>query len=160
MRPRSLAQDCLRFDRRPMRCARICTGGQIVLRGDPTAGPHWMSEPVPRVGDLTVDLPTARAFVARRGIELTTSETRIPALLTSADGDVSRQALVEHLWGSYHSGGERAVEVHVSNLRRKLDPDKGHPPRIATVLRWRLPPARTSTRAAARIPRPVATAKI
>jgi len=28
---------------------------------------------------------------------------------------------------------ERAVQVHVSNLRRKLDPDKAHPPRIETV---------------------------
>ena len=84
-------------------------------------------------GDLIVDLTAARAFVAGRRIELTSSEHRILALLVSANREVSREELVEHLWGSYHSGGERAVQVHVSNLRRKLDPEKAHPPWIETV---------------------------
>jgi PAS domain S-box-containing protein len=63
---------------------------------------------------LMVDLAAARAFVAGRRVELTTSEHRILALLASVDRAVSREELVEHLWGSYHAGGERAVQVHVS----------------------------------------------
>jgi Transcriptional regulatory protein, C terminal/PAS fold len=95
-------------------------------------------------GDLTVDLTAARAFVAGQRIELTSSEHRILALLVSADREVSREELVEHLWGSYHRGGERAVQVHVSNLRRKLGPDKAHVPRIETVrgVGYRLRPVR------------------
>jgi len=100
-----------------------------------------VARPVPSARDdrivaadgLMVDLAAARAFVAGRRVELTTSEHRILALLASVDRAVSREELVEHLWGSYHAGGERAVQVHVSNLRRKLDPDKAHPPRIETV---------------------------
>jgi DNA-binding response OmpR family regulator len=84
-------------------------------------------------GDLTVDLAAARAFVAGRSVELTASEHRILALLASVEREASREELVEHLWGSYHAGGERAVQVHVSNLRRKLDPHKAHPPLIETV---------------------------
>ena len=84
-------------------------------------------------GDLTVDLTAARAFVAGRRIELTASEHRILALLLSAGREVTTEQLVEHLWGSYHTGGERAVQVHVSNLRRKLDPDKARPRRIETM---------------------------
>jgi DNA-binding winged helix-turn-helix (wHTH) protein len=84
-------------------------------------------------GDLFVDLAAARAFVAGRRIDLTASELRILSLLASVDREISREELVEQLWGSYHVGGERAVEVHVSNLRRKLDPGKAHPPRIETV---------------------------
>jgi PAS domain S-box-containing protein len=111
-----------------------------------------VARPVPRargdriisVGDIAVDLTAARAFVAGQRIELTSSEHRILALLVSADGEVSREELVEHLWGSYHSGGERAVQVHVSNLRRKLDPDKARLPRIETVrgVGYRLRPLR------------------
>jgi hypothetical protein len=85
------------------------------------------------VGDLTVDLVASRAFVGGRTVELTTSEHRILALLASVDREVSREELIEHLWGSYYSGGERAVQVHVSNLRRKLDPHRTGADRIATV---------------------------
>jgi len=49
-------------------------------------------------GDLMVDLAAARAFVAGRRVELTTSEYRILALLASVDREVSREELVEHLW--------------------------------------------------------------
>ena len=84
-------------------------------------------------GDVTVDLAAARAFVKRRTIELTTSEHRILALLASVDREVSREELVQHLWGTYHAGGERTVQVHVSNLRRKLDPERTGPPRIKTI---------------------------
>jgi DNA-binding winged helix-turn-helix (wHTH) protein len=95
--------------------------------------PNARDDRIVLAGDLMVDLTAARAFVAGRRVELTASEHRILALLASVDRAVSREELVEHLWGSYHAGGERAVQVHVSNLRRKLDPDKAHPPRIETV---------------------------
>jgi DNA-binding response OmpR family regulator len=117
-------------------------------RLDPIYDPHGklasivgVARPVPSArddrivsaGDLTVDLAAARAFVAGRSVELTASEHRILALLASVEREASREELVEHLWGSYHAGGERAVQVHVSNLRRKLDPHKAHPPLIDTV---------------------------
>jgi len=111
-----------------------------------------VSRPVPTeqaaqtvsVGDLTLDFAAARAYVAGRRIDLTTSEHRILAVLASAGRAVSREELVEHLWGAYHAGGERTIEVHVSNLRRKLDPDAAAPPRIATVrgVGYRLCPVR------------------
>jgi hypothetical protein len=111
-----------------------------VARPVPSARADWIIS----AGDLIVDLTAARAFVAGRRIELTLSEHRILALLVSADREVSGEELVEHLWGSYHSGGERAVQVHVSNLRRKLDPENAHTPRIETVrgVGYRLRPVR------------------
>jgi len=104
------------------------------------------SERIVSAGDLTVDLAAARAFVGARRIDLTASEHRLLALLASVDREVSREELVEHLWGSYHHGGERTVQVHVSNLRRKLDPDGAQPARIETVrgVGYRLRPVRES----------------
>jgi len=95
-------------------------------------------------GDLTIDLATSRAVVAGRKVELTTSELRILDRLISTGREVPRKELVEHLWGSYHAGGERSVEVHVSNLRRKLDPERTGPTRIETVrgVGYRLLPVR------------------
>ena len=90
-------------------------------------------ETILTAGDLTVHLTAARASVGRRTIELTASEHRILALLASVDREVAREQLVEHLWGAYHAGGERTLQVHVSNLRRKLDPERRRPSRIETV---------------------------
>jgi hypothetical protein len=108
--------------------------------------PSEIGERIVSAGDLTVDLAGARAFVGGRRIDLTTSEHRLLALLASVDRQVSRQELIAHLWGSYHPGGERTLEVHVSNLRRKLDPEKARPARIETVrgIGYRLRPVRGS----------------
>ena len=83
-----------------------------------------------RVG-LVRDLPGMeldyeRGAVVRKGerIALTRSEVRLLGLLAEHAGEiVSRRSLMEHLWQSDFVGGERAGDVHVSNLRRKLGSD-------------------------------------
>jgi DNA-binding winged helix-turn-helix (wHTH) protein len=119
-------------------------GNLVAIVGVSRPMPSEQASQTVSVGDLTLDLAASRAYVAGRRIDLTTSEHRILAVLASADRAVSREELVEHLWGTYHSGGERTVEVHVSNLRRKLDPETAEPPRIATVrgVGYRLCPVR------------------
>jgi hypothetical protein len=52
--------------------------------------------------------------------------------LATAEATVTRRELVETLWGTYHASGERAVEVHVSKLRRKLELDPSRPRRLLT----------------------------
>ncbi len=84
-------------------------------------------------GGVRVDLVAQRAFVEDRSVALTPSEHRILALLALEDASVSRRRIVRHLWGHYHVSGERAVEVHISNLRRKLETDPQHPTRVLTV---------------------------
>jgi DNA-binding response OmpR family regulator len=64
--------------------------------------------------------------VARDGeqIALTRSEFRLLALLAEQAGEiVSRSEIIEHLWQSSYVGDERAGDIHVSNLRRKLGTD-------------------------------------
>lgn len=83
-------------------------------------------------GDLEVDLIAARVSVGGRAVSLTPSEHRILAMLVSRDGVVSRQDLVRAVWDSPFTANERVLDVHISNLRRKLDP-AGAPTRIETV---------------------------
>ena len=85
-----------------------------------------------RAGDVVLDLAGHRALVAERVVELTPSEHRILALLAASDGPVEVRAIVTRLWGVEQPGGARAVQVHVSKLRRKLEDDPRLPRRLIT----------------------------
>jgi DNA-binding response OmpR family regulator len=87
-----------------------------------------------RVGDLVLDLARHQVEIDRREIRLTPSEFRVLALLATRPGHVfTRRQIMEHLWESEHVGDEHAGEVHVSNLRRKIERDPARPERILTV---------------------------
>ena len=74
------------------------------------------------VGDLELD-PAAR--LVRRGarlVELTTKEFSVLEFLARRAGEVvSKSELLEHVWDFAYEGDVNVVEVHVSNLRAKID---------------------------------------
>jgi DNA-binding response OmpR family regulator len=73
-----------------------------------------------------LELDYGSGSVTRNGlpIPLTRSEFRVLALLAEQAGEVvSRRAMIEHLWQSAYVGDERAGDIHVSNLRKKLGRD-------------------------------------
>lgn len=73
---------------------------------------------------LKVDLPRRTATVDGRRVALTTTEFEILALLSRDPGVVvSRQALLDAVWGVDFVGDDHLVDVHVANLRRKLGDD-------------------------------------
>jgi len=86
------------------------------------------------VGDVEIDLSSHRVSVAGREIRLTPSEFKVLALLAGQPNRVfSRWQIMEHLWDAAYVGTARAADVHVSNLRQKLEDDPAQPCRIATV---------------------------
>jgi two-component system response regulator RegX3 len=87
-----------------------------------------------RVGDLEVDLVKHRALVGGEEVPLTTFELKLLALLASEPERVfSRREIMRHLWESTHVGDERACDLHVSNIRRKIESDPVRPQRLITV---------------------------
>jgi DNA-binding response OmpR family regulator len=85
-------------------------------------------------GDITVDLASHRVSVAGRDVRLTPSEFKVLALLVREPNRVfSRWQIMEHLWEATYVGTARAADVHVSNLRRKIEERPGKPRRIVTV---------------------------
>ena len=67
-------------------------------------------------------------------VHLTPSEFKVLALLAEEPERVfSRRQIMEHLWQSVFVGDERACDVHVSSLRRKIERDSARPERIVTV---------------------------
>jgi two-component system response regulator RegX3 len=89
---------------------------------------------VREVGPLRLDLLGQTLVVDGRVVDVTPSEFRILALLArQPDRAVSRREIVEHLWRSQHVGDERTCDVHVKNLRRKIERDPARPERLVTV---------------------------
>ena len=86
------------------------------------------------VGGLRIDLVRHRVTVDRRDVELTPTEFKLLAFLAREPGRVfSRRDVMQHLWESTYIGDERACDVHVSKLRKKIEPDGGERQRIVTV---------------------------
>lgn len=87
-----------------------------------------------QVGELVVDLGRHEVEVGGNRVSLTPSEFRILALLAERPEHVyTRHEIMQHLWESPHVGDEHAADVHISNLRRKIERDPEQPARIVTV---------------------------
>jgi two-component system response regulator RegX3 len=87
-------------------------------------------------GPVSIDL--ARHLVTVRGepINLTRSEFQVLRLLAASPGQVfSRKEIMEELWQTEFRGDVRACDVHISNLRQKVERDPQHPELVLTVRR-------------------------
>lgn len=87
------------------------------------------------VVDLTLDLPRMRIQAQGREIEeLTPTEFELLAVLARQPGRVfTRFQLLDALHGVAFESYERAIDAHIKNIRRKLEPDPHQPRYILTV---------------------------
>ncbi|TMI79069.1 MAG: response regulator transcription factor [Bacillati bacterium ANGP1] len=89
---------------------------------------------VVRAGDLVLDLPRMRASVGDRTIPLTPTEFQLLAVMARQPGRVfTRGQLLEAVHGVAVESYERAIDSHVKNIRRKIEPDPRHPRHILAV---------------------------
>ena len=87
-----------------------------------------------RVADVEVDLPRMRVTVAGRPVELTPTEFQLLATLAREPGRVfTRGQLLDAVHGVAFESYERAIDAHVKNLRRKIEPTPGRPRYLLTV---------------------------
>jgi two-component system response regulator RegX3 len=89
-----------------------------------------------QAGPVTIDL--ARHLVTVRGepVNLTRSEFQVLRLLAESAGEVfSRKQIMEELWQTEFRGDVRACDVHISNLRQKVERDPQNPELVLTVRR-------------------------
>jgi two-component system, OmpR family, alkaline phosphatase synthesis response regulator PhoP len=86
------------------------------------------------VGELAVDRVRRLVTVGGRAVELTAGEFELLALMASAPGRVfTRGQLLEAIHGATTEAGERAIDAHVKNIRRKLEPEPRRPRYLLTV---------------------------
>jgi DNA-binding response OmpR family regulator len=89
---------------------------------------------VRQIGGLRLDFARHEVAVDGKQVKLTASEFKVLSLLASEPERVfSRRQVMEYLWESSFVGDEHAADVHISNLRRKIERDSANPERIVTV---------------------------
>lgn len=87
-----------------------------------------------RVGDIELDRAGRMTSVRGQPVDLTPSEFDLLAALLAAPGRVfSRLELLERIQGTAYEGYERTIDVHIRNLRTKIEPDSSNPRYIETV---------------------------
>jgi two-component system alkaline phosphatase synthesis response regulator PhoP len=103
---------------------------QAVLRRLPgERGPEEI-----RCGELSMDLAKHEAWFAGRLLDLTSVEFKLLGVLAREPGRVfNRASLIEEALGYDFEGFDRTIDVHVLNLRRKMELDPSHPKYIKTV---------------------------
>jgi DNA-binding response OmpR family regulator len=85
-------------------------------------------------GDLRVDFIRQTVTLQGTLVHLTRREFRLLEILTNQPGRVfSRLDLLEGAFGFDYGGLERTVDVHIMNLRKKIEPDPDHPRYIQTI---------------------------
>jgi two-component system response regulator RegX3 len=92
------------------------------------------ADEVLEVGDVRLD--AARHEVAVRGerVALPLKEFELLELLLANAGRVlTRDVLIDRVWGPNYYGDTKTLDVHVKRLRAKVEADPGHPARIVTV---------------------------
>ena len=98
------------------------------------AGRQAVQSEVLAAGGIRLDRETRLVTVDGRPVSLTPSEFELLSILMSAPGRVfSRAELLARLQGNSFEGVERTVDVHIRNLRTKIEPDPAQPASIETV---------------------------
>jgi len=86
------------------------------------------------VGDVTVDPDRRRVTVGERVVDLTATEFELVEHLARQPGRVfTRSQLLDVIHGLAVDSYERAIDAHVKNIRRKLEPDPHRPRYVVTV---------------------------
>lgn len=87
-----------------------------------------------KIRDLRIDLESHQVFLKGKLLYLTNLEFQILVLLARNPGKVfSRLAILNYLWGGRFVGDERTIDVHIHNLREKLEANPQEPKYLSTV---------------------------
>jgi DNA-binding response OmpR family regulator len=119
---------------KPFSSAELLSRVRAILRRRELDRANGAASAVRDLGGLHLDLGRHEVTVDGEAVRLTLSEFKVLALLAERPQRIiSRRELMQHLWSSEHVGDEHACEVHISNLRRKIERDPAHPQRLVTV---------------------------
>ena len=87
-----------------------------------------------RVADVELNIPSMQVLVAGKPVELTQTEFQLLATMAREPGRVfSRAQLLNAVHGVAFESYERAIDAHIKNLRRKIEPDPHNPRYLQTV---------------------------
>ena len=107
---------------------------RALLRRSASAAPLSSRKDRLETKEITLDLISRRAYLRGEEVKLTHREFNLLAELMQNNGAViSRDLLLEKIWGREYVGDSRTVDVHIRWLREKLEDDPANPQFIQTV---------------------------
>ncbi len=84
---------------------------------------HLQTDALLKIGPLVVNTERHEVLLDNRPVALTVKEYELLLLLAGGhDRVLTREAILDAVWGADYYGGERTVDVHIRRLRAKLEP--------------------------------------
>ncbi|MFZ2487149.1 MAG: response regulator transcription factor [Anaerolineae bacterium] len=119
------------FVTKPFSMRELTARVRAVLR---RTGREQTENEILRVADVVFDRARRLVTVSERAVDLTPSEFDLLGAFLAAPGRAfSRAELLDRLQGDAYDGYERTIDVHIRNLRLKIEPDPAKPRYIETV---------------------------
>jgi len=119
---------------KPFRLRELIARVRAALRRAPEAAADRPVDDLLEVGPVRLDLARHEAFVDDAPVALPRKEFELLGLLLSNAGRVlTRDVLIDRVWGSNYYGDTKTLDVHVKRLRSKIEPDPSSPVRLITV---------------------------
>jgi len=120
---------------KPFRLRELIARVRAALRRVPTSEEDEPDRPeVIEVGDVRLDAARHEVFVRGESVALPLKEFELLELLMANAGRVlTRDVLIDRIWGPNYFGDTKTLDVHIKRLRSKLEPDSARPTRIVTV---------------------------
>jgi two-component system response regulator RegX3 len=120
---------------KPYRLRELVARMRAVLRRSPMERvPIGASGDVIEVGDVRVDPERHEVVVRDVDVQLPLKEFELLTLLMENAGRVlTRDTLIDRVWGHDYVGDTKTLDVHIKRLRSKVETDPAHPDRIVTI---------------------------
>jgi two-component system response regulator RegX3 len=120
---------------KPFRLRELVARVRAALRrGRADDGPVADRGEVVEIGDVRLDAARHEVRVRGEGVALPLKEFELLELLLANAGRVlTRDVLIDRVWGPNYYGDTKTLDVHVKRLRAKIEDDPAHPKRIVTV---------------------------
>src|SRR2546423_54644 len=119
---------------KPYRLRELVARMRAVLRRAPRPGEEESSGELLEVGEVRLDPERHEVHVRGSEVSLPLKEFELLELLLENAGRVlTRETLIDRIWGPHYVGDTKTLDVHIKRLRAKVEEDPSHPTRITTI---------------------------
>ncbi len=119
---------------KPYRMRELVARIRAVLRRRPPEDGPVLSGDAVEVGDVCLDPERHEVLIRGEQVQLPLKEFELLGLLLDNAGRVlTRETLIDRVWGSDYVGDTKTLDVHIKRLRTKVETDPSHPTRIVTI---------------------------
>lgn len=119
---------------KPYRLRELVARMRAVLRRQPARGAQEPDPEVVEIGDIRLDAGRREVAVGGETVAVTRKEFELlEQLMLNAGRVMTRERLIDGVWGSDYVGDTKTLDVHIRRLRTKVDTDPGKPSHITAV---------------------------